>query len=76
MMNPPDAPGSPDPAGSPVGSQAAATEATENRDYRLDFEGSGGEYFFIFLKHVFLTLITLGIYFAWAKTERRTYIWK
>jgi len=76
MMNPPDVPGSPHSAGAPVGSPAAASAAPEDRDYRLAFEGSGGEYFFIFLKHVFLTLITFGIYFAWAKTERRAYIWK
>jgi uncharacterized membrane protein YjgN (DUF898 family) len=44
--------------------------------YPFAFEGSGGEYYFIFLKHVFLTLITLGLYFAWAKTERRAFIWK
>ena len=44
--------------------------------YDFRFEGSGGEYFFIFLKHVFLTLITFGLYFAWAKTERRAFIWK
>ena len=52
------------------------TEACETHDYRLAFEGSGGAYFFIFLKHVFLTLVTFGLYFAWAKTERRAFIWK
>jgi uncharacterized membrane protein YjgN (DUF898 family) len=45
-------------------------------EYSFRFEGSGGEYFLIFLKHVFLTLVTFGIYFAWAKSERRAFIWK
>lgn len=43
--------------------------------YRLKFHGNGGSFFLIFLKNIFLTMITFGIYLAWAKTERRQYVW-
>ena len=45
-------------------------------EYNFRFEGSGAAYFLIFLKHVFLTLITLGVYFPWAKSQRRAFIWR
>lgn len=48
---------------------------TTSRVHQLEFHGTGGAFFLIFLKNVFLTMITLGIYLAWAKTERRQYIW-
>ncbi len=59
----------------PGGFPEVPVESTAD-EYSFRFEGSGAEYFFIFLKHLFFTLITLGIYFAWAKTERRAFIWK
>ena len=43
--------------------------------YRFRFHGQGGELFVLLLKNVLLTLVTLGIYAAWAKTERRQYTW-
>lgn len=55
----------------PFGGQSATGD-----QYLVRFEGSGAEYFLIFLKHVFLTVVTLGIYFAWAKSERRAFVWK
>ncbi len=58
------------------GAFSEAPNASTPDEYSFRFEGSGAEYFFIFLKHLFLTLVTLGLYFAWAKTERRAFIWK
>jgi uncharacterized membrane protein YjgN (DUF898 family) len=44
--------------------------------YALRFHGSGTSFFLIFLKNVLLTLLTAGVYLAWAKTERRRYVWQ
>ncbi len=58
---------------------SAATEPAHLQDYRQDyrfgFHGTGGSFFLIFLKNILLTIVTLGIYLAWAKTERRQYVW-
>jgi len=43
--------------------------------YRFAFHGTGGSFFLIFLKNILLTMVTLGVYLAWAKTERRQYVW-
>jgi uncharacterized membrane protein YjgN (DUF898 family) len=53
----------------------APVEARDQR-YALLFHGSGTSFFLIFLKNVLLTLLTLGFYLAWAKTERRRYVWQ
>ena len=45
------------------------------RVYRLHFTGSASEYFRIWIVNVFLTLITLGIYAAWAKVRTRRYFY-
>jgi uncharacterized membrane protein YjgN (DUF898 family) len=37
---------------------------------RVEFLGTGGEYFRIWIVNVLLTLVTLGIYSAWAKVRR------
>jgi uncharacterized membrane protein YjgN (DUF898 family) len=42
---------------------------------RLNFRGSGGEIFGIFLLNALLTILTLGIYSFWAKVRVRSYIW-
>jgi len=43
--------------------------------FRLQFSGSAGEYFRIWIVNVFLTIITLGIYGAWAKVRTRRYFY-
>jgi uncharacterized membrane protein YjgN (DUF898 family) len=53
--------------------EVASTPRT--RAYRLQFTGSAGEYFRIWIVNVFLTLITLGIYAAWAKVRTRRYFY-
>lgn len=42
---------------------------------RLEFSGRAGEYFRIWIVNVFLTIVTLGIYSAWAKVRRNRYLY-
>ena len=39
----------------------------------VNFSGTGREYFGIWIVNLILTIITLGIYSAWAKVRRETY---
>lgn len=45
----------------------------QSRIYPMQFTGSGGEYFRIWIVNLALTLLTLGIYSAWAKVRRKRY---
>ncbi|MGI9309155.1 MAG: YjgN family protein [Gammaproteobacteria bacterium] len=47
---------------------------TPNREY-FRFSGKGGEYFRIWIVNLTLTVLTLGIYSAWAKVRRNRYIY-
>lgn len=40
------------------------------------FTGSGGEYFKIWIVNLLLTIVTLGIYGAWAKVRRNQYFYR
>lgn len=40
---------------------------------RFEFTGSGGDYFRIWIVNLVLTILTLGIYSAWAKVRRMQY---
>jgi uncharacterized membrane protein YjgN (DUF898 family) len=44
--------------------------------YALVFTGNGAEYFRLWVVNVFLTLVTLGIYSAWAKVRKTRYFWQ
>jgi uncharacterized membrane protein YjgN (DUF898 family) len=46
------------------------------RRHGFAFHGAGGTFFVLILKNLLLTLVTLGIYAPWAKTERRKYLWQ
>jgi len=41
--------------------------------YPVEFTGAAGEYFRIWIVNLALTIVTLGIYSAWAKVRRRRY---
>jgi uncharacterized membrane protein YjgN (DUF898 family) len=41
----------------------------------FEFSGSGSEYFKIWLVNIILSVITLGIYSAWAKVRRKQYFY-
>ncbi|QEL65428.1 hypothetical protein OTERR_19520 [Oryzomicrobium terrae] len=53
----------------------ASNDAAQSGPQRFDLEfvGSGGEYFRIWIVNLFLSIITLGIYSAWAKVRREQY---
>jgi uncharacterized membrane protein YjgN (DUF898 family) len=42
---------------------------------RLEFTGSGSEYFRIWIVNVLLSIVTLGIYSAWAKVKANKYLY-
>ncbi len=42
----------------------------------LQFTGEGGEYFRIWIVNLLLTLVTLGVYSAWAKVRKTRYFWQ
>jgi uncharacterized membrane protein YjgN (DUF898 family) len=51
-----------------------ATEATVRR-LPIEFTGSGSEYFRIWIVNLLLLLVTLGLYWPWAKVRRQRYFW-
>lgn len=73
----PPAPGplSPAPPALPPAVQAAVSAPlpSEPRAYQLEFRGRAGEYFGIWIVNLVLTVVTLGIYAAWAKVRNRRY---
>ena len=44
-------------------------------EHRLEFDGRAGEYFRIWIVNVALSLVTLGIYSAWAKVRTERYFY-
>lgn len=46
---------------------------SESQFERLEFTGTGGEYFRIWIVNLFLTILTFGIYSAWAKVRTNKY---
>jgi uncharacterized membrane protein YjgN (DUF898 family) len=52
---------------------AASTETVDG--WQLRFTGQGGEYFKIWIVNLALTIVTLGIYSAWAKVRRLRYFY-
>lgn len=60
-----------------VPTRAAATAAgPAERELSFVFTGRGGEYFKIWIVNVCLTVLTLGIYSAWAKVRTRRYFYR
>ena len=49
--------------------------AQATRVVRPEFTGSAGEYFRIWIVNLFFTLVTLGIYSAWAKVRKKKYFY-
>jgi uncharacterized membrane protein YjgN (DUF898 family) len=47
----------------------------ENKIYPLSFQGNGGTLFGIQIVNLLLIIITLGIYYFWAKARVRSYTW-
>jgi len=57
--------------------QAAKPAAAEKKPDKIPFEfrGSGSEYFRIWIVNILLSIITLGIYSAWAKVRKNQYFY-
>lgn len=51
------------------------TPASAPLAHPLEFTGTGGEYFRIWVVNLLLTVVTLGIYSAWAKVRKTRYFW-
>ncbi len=47
----------------------------EPRELGFKFHGSGGEYFKIWIVNIVLSILTLGIYSAWAKVRNKQYFY-
>ena len=54
--------------------QITAAGSAGTRTHQLEFRGSGAEYFRIWIVNLALTILTLGIYSAWAKVRRLRYM--
>lgn len=68
---------SPDPAAGGVSGTIAAAAPTPGAPARepIVFTADWAEYFKIWIVNVLLTIVTLGIYAAWAKVRRRRYFY-
>lgn len=51
------------------------TLATTVRHLPIEFTGSGSEYFRIWIINLLLLVVTLGLYWPWAKVRRLRYFW-
>lgn len=59
-----------------AGKEAASAEmaaSSEETRHWFEFTGDGGSYFRIWIVNLFLSIVTLGIYSAWAKVRREQY---
>jgi uncharacterized membrane protein YjgN (DUF898 family) len=57
-------------------SKGDAMEASNNsKALPFKFHGSGGEFFKIWISNIFLSILTLGIYSAWAKVRTNRYFY-
>ena len=51
------------------------TNVKGNKMQALSFEGKGLEYFKIWIVNILLTIITLGLYYPWAKVRNNRYLY-
>lgn len=59
-----------------AGPTESATPGAGQVAHRFVFTGDGGEYFGIWISNLLLTIVTLGIYSAWAKVRRMQYFYQ
>lgn len=55
--------------------EQAPNDTAAPRTLAIAFTGSGSEYFRIWIVNLLLTLVTLGIYYPWAKVRRLRYFY-
>jgi uncharacterized membrane protein YjgN (DUF898 family) len=63
-------------ASRPLAPPAAAPVAGSGSPLPLEFTGAGSEYARIWIVNLLLTILTLGIYSAWAKVRRLQYFYR
>jgi uncharacterized membrane protein YjgN (DUF898 family) len=63
------------PAMPPAADLASAVLTPQPQRLQIRFTGKGGEYFRIWIVNLLLTLLTLGIWSAWAKVRKTRYFW-
>ncbi|MEY2839922.1 MAG: hypothetical protein RJB60_2221 [Pseudomonadota bacterium] len=51
------------------------TQERQTQRYPVQFTGSGSEYFRIWIVNLLLTLLTLGLYYPWAKVRKLKYFY-
>jgi len=56
-------------------SSPATAAPAATRTHAFEFRATGGEYFRIWIVNLLLTILTLGIYSAWAKVRRLRYLY-
>lgn len=57
----------------PNNSSGKVDNRSRRSEYQFEFVGNGGEYFRIWIVNLLLSIVTLGIYSAWAKVRREQY---
>jgi uncharacterized membrane protein YjgN (DUF898 family) len=57
------------------GISASGSRSASRVELPFEFRGNGGEYFRIWIVNLLLTIVTLGIYSAWAKVRRLRYFY-
>ena len=55
--------------------QNSSGSASVSIDEKLSYSGSGTELALLMFKNLALTILTLGIYAAWGRTNTRRYVW-
>ncbi|MBB3120554.1 YjgN family protein [Pseudoduganella violacea] len=55
--------------------QAAWPQEDQARELKLEFSATGSEYFRIWIVNLLLSIVTLGIYSAWAKVRSNQYFY-
>lgn len=60
----------------PDNPEVIATVPEQPRRFAFEFTGKGSEYFGIWIVNLLLTIVTLGIYSAWAKVRRLQYFYR
>ena len=64
------------PAPSAAPPRPRSAPANPPSSYQFQFTGTGAEYFRIWVVNVLLTVLTLGVYSAWAKVRRLRYFYR
>src|SRR4026207_2339411 len=62
--------------GGAPGISTSETRTASRVPLPFEFRGNGGEYFRIWIVNLLLTIVTLGIYSAWAKVRRLKYMYR